>query len=237
MSYLQFAQTYDKLMDKSLYDEWAIFVKKYARNKGHILDVACGSGDLAMRLEKDYTVLACDISEDMLVLAQEKVKNARLFAMDMTQLTLQNNVDVVTCFADSLCYLDDEIAVQQAFTCAYNVLTDNGYYLFDVHSLYQMTTGYHDFHFSHVDDDSLFVWHSYPTDIDYSVVHEISCVNRLSNGLYERYDEQHFERTYPLESYIQWLKQVGFTDVQVFANFGKESVIETTTRWFFVCKK
>lgn len=237
MSYAQFAQTYDQLMDKSLYVKWANLVKRYAPTHATILDMACGSGDLACLLENDYKMIGCDVSENMLAIASEKTSKTMLLQGDMCDFSMQEQVDVVTCFADSLCYLDDETAVQDAFSCAYALLKDGGYYLFDVHSIYQMENVYPDYSFQYVDLDTVFTWQSFVGEFPYSVEHELTCLNQLDNGLYSRYDETHYERTYPIEQYSTWLKEAGFQTVEITSHFGEDEIVETTPRWFFIAKK
>lgn len=237
MSYIKFAQTYDKLMDKSLYDQWANFVKEHVPEQSHVLELACGSGDLASKLESVYTYIATDISSDMLVLANEKLKNTQLLELDMREFSVVPKQDAVVCFADSLCYLQDSEELLQTFKNVYDALKDNGVFLFDVHSIYQMEHGYRDFQYHYVDENTLFIWDTFSGEEDYSVVHEISCANRMENGFYERYDETHFERTYPLMYYVHVLESVGFSQVQTFSDFGKNCVQEDTSRWFFKAVK
>lgn len=237
MSYIKFAQTYDKLMDKTLYDDWASFVTVNVPKNANILELACGSGDLASRLETSYNYIATDISSDMLVLANEKLQKTQLLELDMRDFSDIPKQDAVLCFADSLCYLNNSDEMLQTFQNVYHTLNNGGVFLFDVHSIYQMEHGYYDFQYHYVDDETLFIWNSYEDVEKYSVVHEISCTNRLENGLYERYDETHFERTYPLEEYIKMLENVGFSSVQTFADFGKSDIQTDTTRWFFVVRK
>lgn len=237
MSYEQFAQTYDALMDKSLYKCWENFVKQHVPTNQIILELACGTGDLANLLQKNYTVLASDLSESMLAIASQKYPKLQLFQADMCAVELSQPVDAVTCFADSICYLPDELAVQQAFSQAYTLLKQGGVYLFDVHSVYQMTHGYRDYTYQHVDEYTVFVWTSYLGEHDFSVEHDITCCIAQSSDSYTRYDETHYQRTYPLDSYLNWLKQAGFHSIEVSADFGETQVSETSTRWFFKAVK
>lgn len=237
MSYIKFAQTYDKLMDKSLYDEWASFVKAHVPENASVLELACGSGDLASRLESVYNYMATDVSSDMLVLASEKLKKTQLLELDMRDFSDMPKQDAVLCFADSLCYLKNREEVLQTFQNVYRTLNDGGVFLFDVHSIYQMEHVYRDFQYHYVDEETLFIWDSFEGEEDYSVVHEISCTNRLENGLYERYDETHFERTYSSEDYVNMLETIGFSNIQTFADFGKSKIQIETPRLFFVVHK
>ncbi|MBS4770547.1 class I SAM-dependent methyltransferase [Carnobacteriaceae bacterium zg-ZUI240] len=237
MSYAAFAKTYDDLMDQSLYDEWANYVYKRVPKNSSIFELACGTGELAVRLAKDYVYQGSDLSENMLSLAQQKAPSLSFLQMDMQAFHLDTTVDAIVCFADSLCYLDDLESVKATFQNVFQSLKTNGKFLFDMHSIYQIDDVYVDYQFHYVDDETLFVWDSFPGDEQYSVVHEISCVNRLSNGLYERYDEQHFERTYPLDDIVLALQEIGFCDIEVTADFTDSPVKSDSRRWFFTAVK
>ncbi|MDZ7834233.1 MAG: hypothetical protein U5K84_01670 [Alkalibacterium sp.] len=54
--------------------------------------------------------------------------------------------------------------------------------------------------------------------------------------MYERYEETHRERTYPIDVYKKLLLEAGFSEVQVSADFTEE-VHEESRRWFFACTK
>ncbi|WP_167753790.1 MULTISPECIES: class I SAM-dependent methyltransferase [unclassified Granulicatella] len=237
MVYNRFAKTYDILMDKSLYPKWKSYVDRVACKQDKLLELACGTGELSVLLEHDYAVIASDISEDMLLLAQEKLTKSEIWQVDMCDLSAFNQIDIITCFADSICYLPDEEHVKCAFHQVYQTLTSDGKYLFDVHSIFQIVEGFAQYTYHHVDEHMVFVWESFEGEDPYSVEHELTCCQELENGTYERYDEIHYQRTYPLELYIQWLKQVGFQRIEVTADFGQSDITDQTTRWFFTCYK
>ncbi len=77
MSYERFAYFYDYLMQDVPYDDWVTYVTRQADTysiKGKdVLDIACGTGELSLRLiHNGYNVTGVDISEEMLLIAQEK---------------------------------------------------------------------------------------------------------------------------------------------------------------------
>ena len=67
--------------------------------QGNVLDVACGTGDMALLLaERGATVTGVDISEEMLEIARLKVKGERLKVADAEHLPFEDNTfDAVTC--------------------------------------------------------------------------------------------------------------------------------------------
>lgn len=77
MSYHIFSYFYDKVMDQSVYDDWMAFINKYqpADKNLEILELACGTGQIAVQLAKrGHDVTGFDLSEDMLVLANERMQ-------------------------------------------------------------------------------------------------------------------------------------------------------------------
>lgn len=227
MSYQIFAQVYDAIMDETLYDRWGEFVdSQLVNNKPTVLELACGTGALAVALSKrGYDVTGLDLSENMLSLANERAMEEQislpLIQADMMDLSEIGQFGAVTCFSDSLCYMPDEEAVSQVFQQVYNVLMKNGTFLFDVHSIYQTDIVFPGYMFNDQSEEISFLWKSYAGEKAHSVEHDLTFfVHDKELDLYDRYDETHKERTYPLEQYKSMLLKAGFSSVEVSADFG-----------------
>lgn len=244
MSYQVFAQVYDAIMDETLYDKWANYVAQtMPQPQSSILELACGTGALAVHLKKQgLHVTGLDLSENMLTLAQDRALAAGvdlpLIEGDMLDLADIGTFDMVTCFSDSLCYMSDEVAVKQVFEQVYQALHSEGVFVFDVHSLYQMDQIFPGYMFNDNQEDIAFMWQSYAGEVPHSVEHELTFfVYEPETDSYQRYDELHKERTYERVVYERLLKEAGFKTVECTAEFGEESIQDTSTRWFFKCKK
>ena len=77
MSYNSFASVYDELTFNVDYKKRAEYVQailgRYGINDGLLLDLACGTGSMAVEFSKmGYEVIATDASADMLMEAQNK---------------------------------------------------------------------------------------------------------------------------------------------------------------------
>ena len=55
----------------------------------------------------------------------------------MLDLSQAGKYDFVTCYSDSICYMQDEVEVGDVFKEVYNALNEDGVFIFDVHSTYQ----------------------------------------------------------------------------------------------------
>jgi len=244
MIYQTFAKLYDDLMDPAMYDQWLDFVSKRQKNKrANWLDLACGSGRLAVKLiQEGYQVSGFDLSEEMLALADEHAHDAEvelpLVQGNMLDLSELDQYDVVSCFADSLCYLPDETALKQCLAEVFKHLNSNGKFLFDVISPYQTDEVYPGYMYNYVDDQQAFLWTTYQTEKPHSVEHDLTFfVKNSDKEQYSKINELHHERTYELETYVDLLKKVGFSKISYSSDFGKAEISDESTRWFFECIK
>lgn len=244
MIYQTFAKLYDDLFDSELYLEWRSFVEQRVdRKDAPLLELACGAGRLAVLLSQaGYDVTGFDLSEEMLSLADQHAREAEvtlpLIQGNMMDLSDLATYQTVTCFADSLCYLPDEQALQTTFEQIAHHLNDDGQFLFDVISPYQTDDVYPGYMYNYRDEDRAFLWSSESGEEPHSVDHDLTFFTyNEAKDAYDEVAELHHERTYELATYERLLKSAGFQTVEVTANFGKSSLQPDSTRWFFVCSK
>lgn len=245
MIYQTFAQLYDELFDDQLYADWQSFVQKEVERPGRLLDLAGGAGRLAVRLAKQgFRVTDADLSSEMLTLADQRARtdqvNLELVEANMLDLSGLGMFETITCFADSLCYLNDLSEVTTVLKQAYMHLLPGGKLLFDVITPYQTDVVYPGYCYNYQDEDHAraFMWQSFADDeIEHGVIHELTFFIEQADGRYDRVAETHFEKTYPLATYRAAVKAAGFKRHRVSADFGKETPNEETTRWFFACQK
>jgi SAM-dependent methyltransferase len=240
MTYNWFAKVYDKLMDDSLYDKWLVYTKKHIPNGERILELGSGTGILGLKLKRNgYEIIGLDLSDEMLSIAYNRQLEEGL-SFPLIQGDMRNLEDLpmypgIICYSDALCYMENEKEVLLVFKQVYNRLEKNGKFLFDVHSITQienfLTSSFHA-----ETDNIVFMWDSFEGEYPYSVEHELSFfVNNIDN-LYERFEETHKERTYPIEVYMELLREAGFDTIDVTADFTDE-VSKESKRWFFACTK
>ncbi|MEH7414060.1 class I SAM-dependent methyltransferase [Neobacillus drentensis] len=247
MSYEQFAYLYDELMKDAPYDQWVSFVQdilvKYDVEATSLLDLACGTGEISVRLaNQGFEVTGIDLSEDMLSVAQAKAESLGVkipfFQQDMANLEGQGQFDVVSIFCDSLNYLQTEEEVISTFSNVHQHLQDNGLFVFDVHSIYKMAEVFIKQTFALNEDEISYIWNSFPGDDPNSVEHELSFfVLDERIGKYDRIDELHYQRTYPINQYSNWLDAAGFQLLEISADFKHSEPTQASERIFFVAKK
>ncbi|MDT2662306.1 class I SAM-dependent methyltransferase [Enterococcus hulanensis] len=242
MAYETFAFVYDEVMDDSLYQQWLDFsLRHLPKATNQVLELACGTGALAVEFaKKGFDVTGLDLSEEMLTLASDRAiqedVSINWVAGDMLDLTDIGKYQAVTCFSDSLCYMQDATQVQQVFKGVYQLLEESGTFIFDVHSIYQIDEVFPDYSFHDQTEDFAFLWDSYSGDSSHSIEHFLTFFVKKEGEMFERFDELHKERTYSLDMYQKMLTEVGFK-AEVFADFMDDEPMETSKRWFFVCQK
>ncbi|WP_216828991.1 class I SAM-dependent DNA methyltransferase [Alkalihalobacterium elongatum] len=245
MNYEQFAYLYDQLMKDAPYDAWLTFTKQklqmYAPEANEILDVGCGTGELLIRLAKEgFLVTGVDLSSDMLVVANKKLEaaklTARLFEQDMRDLEGLGEYDAVLTYCDSLNYLTNPRDVQAAFSAFYQNLKDNGLLIFDVHSCFKMDHVFAGQVFADDEESISYIWKAFTGEVPHSVEHDLTFFVQNEDETYTRHEEFHEQRTYPIEQYIQWLEEAGFSILETSADFGVK-IAEASERIFFVARK
>ncbi|WP_059171207.1 class I SAM-dependent methyltransferase [Bacillus sp. FJAT-27445] len=248
MSYGRFAYLYDQLMEDAPYDEWVSFVERawelYGRNKEKsLLDLGCGTGELSIRLAKNgFNVTGVDLSADMLSVAKAKSEEAGMslpfYEQDMAELEMPGEYGVIGIFCDSLNYLRTVEDVKSTFVHSAKHLGSGGLLLFDVHSIYKVANGFINQSFSLNGDSVSYIWDSFDGDQPHSVEHEISFfVLDDSDGRYDRFDELHYQRTYPIEEYSKLLEESGFEIASITADFSNTAPSPESERIFFIARK
>lgn len=245
MSYETFAFIYDEIMDDSLYQEWLAFTQRHLPKQAkNILELACGTGILALGLaQAGYQVTALDLSEEMLMVASQRAFDAEAVIQfvegDMLDLSDIDHYEAITCYSDSLCYMRNQQEVQQVFDGVYQALEEQGTFIFDVHSLYQMDEIFPEYSYHNQTEDFAFLWDSYPGEAEHSIEHFLTFFVKEAGqeDVFLRTDELHKERTYAMDTYLHMLENAGFNETKVCADFTDEEPKDNSCRWFFVCKK
>ena len=246
MSYSKFAKVYDELMQNVPYEKWVCFFEekmdKYQIQGKSVLDVGCGTGELAVHLSrKGYKVTGVDLSEEMLAIANDKFStrgvSVELYEQDMRELEGLGKFACVQIVCDSLNYLKDLDEVKTTFSRVSEHLADNAIFIFDVHSVWKMQNQFNDQTYAENGEDVSFIWQALEGDEPNSVTHDLTFfILDKKTGQYERFDEYHEQRTFTVDDYSKVLHSAGFELLEIAGDFG-ESEIETAERILFVAKK
>lgn len=249
MSFSQIANVYDRFNDLSVYEYWVDFTLNSLNQKPNkMLDVACGTGWFAQLMSPFVdSITAIDIDSDMLTIAKKEVgvvENIQFVQADMLQLeSYYQQFDLVTCYLDSLCFLDNLEAVSKAISEMYQCLTPTGVLLFDVWTPNQILMNFDGFEYFDQDDTATLIWESAVNPDLTAVTHYLTVYQQEEGDQFRRNDVELNERTYQLDQYINALTLAGFSKdkIEVFVDYGSKyyeaDVDANSERWFFRCSK
>lgn len=238
-SYNTLAQFYDFLtenVDYKVRSEYiSNFFSEYGNGGKKVLDLACGTGTISKLLcDNGYEVTGMDISEEMLIVAQEKCQNrVRFFKGDISTFSLPEKFDYCVCLLDSLNHLENISAVKSCFECVGNSLKENGLFIFDVNTVYKHRHILGDNTFVFDEEDFFLSWdNEYCDDNTVRILLDFFVFNGRN---YDRFSEEFYEKTYELDELKRILNS--FEIIAVYDELTTESPTENSQRVYFVCKK
>jgi 2-polyprenyl-3-methyl-5-hydroxy-6-metoxy-1,4-benzoquinol methylase len=242
--YNEFAQYYDLLMSDVDYDEWTAYVlnilKKYKTSHRDILEMACGTGNIAVNMAKyGYNVTAFDLSGDMLAVASNKATKNNVYikflCQDMRDININNSYGIILCLCDSINYITDHDDLMSVFTWVYKHLKDDGIFIFDINSSYKLRNIIGDNTFTYNEAEIVYIWDNYLTENN-SVEFYLTFFAKQGE-LYRRFDEVHEEKIYEVDEMISFLKHAGFKYISTNEAFSFDCDDENSERINFIVRK
>jgi len=243
--YKEFANIYDELINSDIdYKTWASNILYICKNQQHLnmesyLDLACGTGNLTIEIASEFKhVWAVDLSCDMLSQAEKKMRDvnikAKFVCQDISKLNLNNKFNLITCCLDSSNYILKEENFRKYLLGAYDLLENDGLFVFDINSYYKLTNVLGNNTYNYDSEDVVYIWENY---LENDVV-EMSLTFFVKEGqVYRRFDEQHSERAYKEEYIENVIKEIGFEIIKKMDNYEDKVVSDKTERICYVLKK
>lgn len=219
MSYQDFAYYYDSLMDEEFYSDYVKFLLSHIKGET-ILELGCGTGLMAIELSKENkNVYATDLSPQMLEVAKMNAINANVDLMlgkvDMCDFSINKPVDTVLCLCDSLNYIHKKNQIAKVFKNVHNSLKNDGVFIFDVHSLYKIDTVFENYKEEAKEEEFYFSWSVNKTGN--GKIHHHVIIDDFENN--EHVEEDHYQTTWDVSTYIELLNDAGFTMIELFSDF------------------
>ena len=241
-SYNVFSLLYDDLTENVNYKVRSDYISDFlitnGIEEGKILDLACGTGSFSKELlERGYSVVGVDLSEDMLTVAQSKLKKGdfSLIKASMTDYEAPDCFDGIICCLDSINHLTDVKDVQAVFDNCYHSLKENGLFIFDVNTIYKHQQILSDNTFVFDSDDYYMVWdNELISEREVRILLDIFLWNGES---YDRYNEEFNEFAYSVSELTELLENAGFSTVETYDDLSLDGYKEKSERIYFVCKK
>ncbi|MFC2035384.1 class I SAM-dependent DNA methyltransferase [Chloroflexota bacterium] len=227
-----------------VYDQgWDDFSKQYidlideifserSVTEARILDIACGTGTLAIEFAKHgHVVHGIDSSPEMIRLARSKsagLLNLSFDIQDMVQLNIDGKFDLVTCTYDSINYIRELSDLRKILLQVSSVLGEGGLFVFDSNTEH--------LYLNHLDEiqerelnGELIIQHC-----SYDSVHkEATTAFSFSDGSYEI----HRQRPYDHNELAPLLNNASLKTIYLYSWFSRLPYSSNTPKIFCVTEK
>jgi len=220
----RFAEQYLTLINQ-LTDEYHI-------GPARILDIACGTGILAVSLAgRGHIVHGIDVSSDMVAQARSKsmnVPNISFEVQDMTRFIVSDEFDIITCTFDSLNYVLHIRDVEAMFARVARALKKSGLFVFD------SNTSQHYLCVGNGSQERELGGHSFVQEWSYDPIKkEATTVFEFADGS----KEIHRQRPYDLSDLNPILSGSGLRAVETWSSFSRNPYDTQSARLFCLAKK
>ena len=251
------APYYDELMAHVPYSAWVDYVlnicKRYKHSPRHVLDCACGTGNVTYELAaRGFDVVGVDFSQEMIEVARHKSTfKKRLFSKstfantsaptfiqsDLCEMNLDRKFDTVTCLYDSLNYLTTPQMLQQAFGQISRHLQPDGLFIFDMNAPYAFETDMFTQSDHRPRQKLQYDWiASYDRQTRLCQV-EMTYLRRDDEGNVLQFKEKHCERSYTMEEISDYLQAAGLRLLESFDSYRFAPPHARSERWYFVANR
>lgn len=245
-AYDAFAPVYDALMRDVDYGAWCDYLVSLQKRLGmpeapKALDVACGTGNLTLRLAAaGWDVAGSDRSPSMLRQAQQKARLAgrplQWIQQPMQSLCLHRPVDIVNASLDGVNYLLEQQDLSDFMASACRALRPGGWLLFDVSTPYKLEHVLGGQVFAEDCDQAAYFWQN-DYDADEALCYMLLTLFVREGDVYRKHVEEHVQRAWTKAQLEQGALQAGFARVKAMDFGGLSPASPSAQRWQFAAQK
>lgn len=259
-AYTGFAQVYDMFMDNIPYEEWSEYLvrllKKYGLDKGLVLELGCGTGNITERLAvKGYDMIGIDNSSEMLSIAMQKeerfqdrdvedTSRGSIFYLlqDMREFELYGTVAAVVSICDSMNYITSEEELLDVFRLVNNYLDTRGLFIFDLNTVYKYKNVLADNTIAENREDCSFIWDNFYYEEERINEYDLTIyvkdnIDEDADNCFRRFDETHYQKAYTLETIQKLLEQAGMEYVTAYDAFTEQPPTNQSERIYVVARE
>ncbi len=245
-SYKEFSNIYDSLILQDVdYKQWAdYYFKLFAKYKVDpklVLDLGCGTGSLTCEMSKrGCEMIGVDLSEDMLLIAQEKAmeqgQNIIFLNQDMSKFKLYGSVNAIISSLDCVNYLTRESQLKSLFRQVAFYLEPDGVFIFDVNSEYKMKKILGNNTFTYDTEDIFYVWESKFNEKTNVCDYHLTFFEN-DDEVYFRTDEHQKQRLYTYEEIEHAAQSAGLKIAACYGDKTLRKPSKKCERFFYIIRK
>jgi len=245
-AYTYLARIYDRCIDAD-YKRWVEYLLAlcalYRHDPGQVLDVGCGTGNIAIPLAlRGYDLTGVDRSTEMVAEARRKGMqlglNIPFLAQDLLELDLgAQEFDTVLSTCDVLNYLTEGTQLKEAFNRVHKHLRPGGLWLFDLNSAYKLQVIYGDQFYADLQTDFAYFWdNSYTWGPDICTM-TLTFFIMTEDGRYDRVQEEHRQKLWVPQKIEKLAEEANFALLACYDFLSSDPRSTDSERWQFVLRK
>ena len=233
--------------------------------EGLVCELGCGTGQMTRRLAAaGYDMIGIDLSEEMLDVAREQEYGAYegdfeeeeeegdaaepsilYLQQDMREFELYGTVSAVVSICDSMNYMTSDEDLLSVFRLVNNYLDKDGVFIFDMNTEYKYKELMGDTTIAENREDVSFIWENLYDEekrlneycLTLFAKAETEDEDEDGPALYEKYEEVHLQRAYPLAEVKRLLAEAGLTFVAAYDVLTHEAPGPECERMYIVAKE
>ena len=205
-----------------------------------ILDIGCATGELAFNLANEgANVIGIDLNSDLLNRAETNKKHPNLRFQKGDMLELENNFqteqfDAVLCFGNTLVHLPTTVLIQQMLEGVNKVLKPGGLFLLQILN-YDYILNEHISELPLIETENIKFIRKYKFEQNSFLVQFQTKLHLKKSGQIVSNETSLF--ALKSKKLIELLKNAGFSDIELFANFKQDAFGGNHLPLVLKCKK
>ncbi|MEE3392377.1 MAG: class I SAM-dependent methyltransferase [Lachnospiraceae bacterium] len=240
-----FAHVYDEFMDNIPYDEWTGYLHgllvENGVEKGTILDLACGTGNVTKRLKDlGYDMIGLDQSEDMLEEAYDKCPGTLFLCQDMREMDLYGTVDAIVCICDGMNYMLTEDDFVKVLRKADNFLEARGLFIFDLKTEHYYRDILGNRTMTDNREDASYIWENEYDEEAHENRYLLTTYEQRSpenENLFVRTDEYHVQHAFAADDIIRMVRKSGMELVGLYDAFTHDKAKADSERIYCIARE
>ena len=242
-SYCALAPLYDRIMHHVRYDEWVSLIQTVVANYAAtpdplVLELGGGTGTLGLKLQRaGMRYVGSDACPAMCSIARGKA--VPWVGADCRSLPFRRMFDLVIFLYDGINYLCTLSEYDRLFETVHRQLSPGGLFLFDVTTTANSLRNFSEYVERADFDDSYFVRHSYydaAAQLQYNDFTIFVKQGQPGDG-YQRVDEQHVQRVFPITVLRDQIPPDRFDVLGVWDDFTFKKCTRKSERVHFLLRK
>jgi SAM-dependent methyltransferase len=243
LKYQALAPVYDRLMNHVEYDEWTDLINKIigkfcSTDHPTILELGGGTGILAQKLlQSGFSYYGSDLSFPMC--EQAIKKKIPFICADCRNIPVKINFDFLIFLYDGINYLQTLSDYTQLFSEAFNILNNNGLFLFDITTEANSIKYFLDYFDFEDYKDISFVRHSFYDLKNTLQFNEFTIFYRSTSNpdLFIKANEKHIQKVFSAKEIENIIPADKFKVIGIWDNFSFKKYSSKSERIHFLLKK